>query len=190
MIDLKYLFFVSAFIAGCSSDSNNIPNTEPFEELPTSLVTLDGTSIDSESLSCNYRQSFGASSLLELQLQYLDSPNSVAFALFISNPVPAEPYTAAAGEQGSFSFEVFLEGVRYSDELDNSEVEVLLDSLPSPDNLSNGDAVTLSGSLIIEQFSLVERFFTNEMGSRVLELNAGSVGIDCVATYQLSETIN
>ena len=190
--NFKYLLAVTTLLLGCSADndSNNDAGVEPPLELPTSLTALDGTTIESESLSCTYRQSFGASDLLELQLQYLDTPTTVSFALYLSEPEPSEPFSATAGQQGSFSFEVFQDGVNYSAELVNSEIEVQLDALPAPGSLSDGEVVSLNGRLLISQFSLLERVFTGEAGTRVLDLAAGTVGIDCETEFQLVQTVN
>jgi len=183
------LVVTSALVAGCSDDSMEGESEISPPGMSPSLMLADGSQIPSESMSCNYRESFGASNEVSLQFQYLSSPGRVAFSLIITDPVPAIPFTAAAGEQGSFEFFAFLEGVGYRDTLNNLEVEVQLDSLPSPSSLSDGDVVKLNGELLIGKFSLSQRDATSETDGSFLDLAADRIDIDCSATFQRSQTV-
>jgi len=183
------LVVTSVFVLGCSDDSPNSENEVTNPEMSPSLVTADGREIPSESLSCIYRESTGASDEVSLQLLYNSSPDTLAFYLIITDPVPAIPYTAAAGEQGSFEFWTYLDNVGYRDTLSNGEVEVQLDSLPSPSSLSDGDVVELNGELVISSFSLNQRDATSETDGSFLDLAADRIDIDCSATFQRIETV-
>ncbi len=203
---LRFLFITLLCAAGCSGgndadgdsdlgsntsfDTDPEPSTSLDPTAASSLMTADGTEIPSKSLSCIYRQSTGADDALSLQLQYTDAPGSVAFAAYLEDPIPAEPFAVSAGQQGRFDFEVFLAGVGYGSELSGGEVEVRLDSLPSPAALTDGDRVVLQGSLLINQFSLPEKAAVGETATGVLDLASGSVDIDCETTYQSVEVLN
>ena len=183
------LVVTSVFVLGCSDDSPNSENEVTNPEMSPSLVTADGREIPSESLSCIYRESTGASDEVSLQLLYNSSPDTLAFYLIITDPVPAIPYTAAAGEQGSFEFWTYLDNVGYRGTLSDGEVEVQLDSLPSPSSLSDGDVVELNGELVISSFSLSQRDATSETDGSFLDLAADQIDIDCSATFQRIETV-
>jgi len=114
-----FLVVTSVFVVGCSDSTTDGESEINRPEVSPALMTTDGRQIPSESLSCNYFESTGASNEVSLQLQYLSSPGRVAFSLIITDPIPAIPFTAAAGEQGSFKFFAFLEDVSYRDTLSN-----------------------------------------------------------------------
>ena len=177
-------------ISGCSDNPDINTGDITGSTMNLSLMTTSGTEIPSESLSCNYFQNTGADNTLSLELQYLESADRVSFALFISDPIPAMPFAASAGQQGQFDFEVFFDSVGYRDVLSNGEVEVRLDNLPSPSALSDGDTFMLEGSLLINQFNLEERAATGEAGSGALNLASGSVDIACEVTFQTANVIN
>ena len=176
-----------AFLAGCADDADDGPGTDIGPGADMTLTTTDGTMIPAESLQCIYRQGTGADNTLSLQLQYLDSPDSVAFALYVDDPVPATPFAAAAGQQGRYSFEAFSDGVGYRDELGDGEVELRLDDLPSPSTLSDGDVVRLDGVLLVGRFSLPERPASGEAGTGALGLAPTEVDVGCDAVFQLVE---
>lgn len=185
------LFLAMAFAVGCSSDDD--AGTGALSDDPQTrqaLMTADGAEIISESLRCIYSQNTGADSSLSLQLQYLESPGYVAFALYLSDPIPSAPFAVAAGQQGRFDFEVFAGGVGYRDDLVSGEVEVRLDDLPSPSSLSDGDNVVLEGVLLVNQFSLTERSATGESGAGLLNLASGSVEINCESKFRMVDVVN
>ena len=175
----------AASLAGCSDDDDSGTDLGP--EVGPVLTTTDGAVIAARSLRCIYRQSTGADNTLSLQLQYLDSPDTVAFALYVDDPVPATPFAAAAGGQGRYSFEAFSDGVGYRDALGDGEVELQLDDLPSPSTLSDGDVVPLEGTLLIDGFSLPERSASGDAGGGTLDLAPTSVDVSCEAVFRLVE---
>jgi len=186
---------VLAFAAGCSSDDDESPGTvandpSPGEASGAALMSADGREILSTDLACIYRQSRGADESLSLQMQFLDSPDTIAFALYVDDPVPATPFTAVAGEQGRFSFEAFVDDVRYQDELANNELMLELEELPAPSTLSDGEMVSLRGALTMDPLSLAERASTGDAGDRTLALAANRIEIDCEAPFQLSDAVN
>jgi hypothetical protein len=61
-------------------------------------MTADGVEIAYQSTRCIYRQGTGANTTLSLQIQYLDSPDTVAFAFYIDDPPPAHPFRATPSE--------------------------------------------------------------------------------------------
>ena len=172
-------------LTGCSDDADEEPDIDG--GIDAVLVTTDGTTLPARSLRCIYRQSTGADNTLSLQLQYLDSPDTVAFALYVDDPVPATPFAVTAGRQGSYSFEAFSDGVGYRDALSDGEVELRLDDLPSPSILSDGDVVPLEGTVLIDGFSLPETSGSGDVGGGALDLAPGSVDVSCDAVFQLVE---
>ena len=177
----------AALLAGCSEDADTEEDAGIDPGADLTLTTTDGTDIAARSLRCIYRQSTGADNTLSLQLQYLDSPDTVAFALYVDDPVPATPFAVAAGGQGRYSFEAFSDGVGYRDALSDGEVELRLDDLPSPSTLSDGDVVPLEGTVLIDGFSLPERPASGDVGDGALNLAPGSVDVSCDAVFRLAE---
>lgn len=184
------LIAAMASVGGCSDDDDDDAPPGDDSGIAVALELADGTAVRAESLDCTYRQSFGAVSSLSLQLQYLAGPDEVAFALYVDDPVPAVPYAAAAGRQGRFTFEAFAEGGAYRDELADGEIELRLDSLPAPSELSDGDVVPLRGSLTVSRFSLSEASADDGGRGAGLALAESTIDVDCDAAYQLSETVD
>lgn len=136
-----------------------------------------------ESSGCIYRQEFGGRNTWLLQVQYLSSPNDVAFALYSENPTPATPFVVSTGQQGTFPFEVFMENNGFGDNLINDEITISLDDLPSPSALTDGNIVSFKGSLLVNQFTLPNMSVTDETDNMELVLVAGNVDINCAAVF-------
>ena len=197
-IPIRLLAVAILAIAGCSNDDDNEDSGVAGDVFR--LNTADGDTIDAASLDCIYRQDTGASDTLNLQLQYLESPNNVAFALYVEDAVPAVPFVASAGQQGRFVFEAFRGGTAYQEELSNAELEIQLDALPSPSTLSDGDVVPLRGTLQIVPFTLAEAASSGSADRETASQEAGpnadlalensTIDINCEAVYQLAEVVN
>lgn len=185
---LTFAAAVLAVIAvGCGDDGGTTSTgTTSVGPAPEPLVLADGTSIQAQSMSCYYRQSTGASDDLELQLQFLDTPNTVAFAVYVSDVTPATPYSAdAAGAD----FELFTGGTGYRKVLESGEVTVALGALPEPSTLSRGQSVQLNGSLEFAQLTVPEVNALGEVGQGSAEIAPGSVAFSCTANFQISEVM-
>ena len=179
-----------ACVGGCSDDDDDDAPAADGSGTAFALDLADGTAVRAESLECIYRQSFGAVSELSLQLQYLAGPGEVAFALYVDDPVPAAPYAAAAGQQGRFTFEAFAADGAYRDELADGEIDLGLDSLPAPSELSDGDVVPLRGGLTVVPFSLSQAAAGDGGQGAGLALAGSTIDVDCDAVYQLAETVD
>jgi hypothetical protein len=190
----------SALLAACSDEAETPGNTTldageierdaaTADAGGTSLRTSDGTEITSEALRCIYRQDVGASQNLSLQLQYISEPDSVAFAAYIDNPVPATPFVARPQDVGRLSFEVVLGQARYQLDLTHEEIAVHLDELPPPSSLNPEETVRLRGRLEVTAFSL-PRAWSEGDAADSLKLAAGFVSIDCEAVFQESEVLD
>lgn len=153
-------------------------------------MTVDGVEISYQSVSCLYSQSTGADNTLSLQIQYLDTPDTVAFALYIDDPKPAHPYRATPSDVGACTFEAALEGKMYGRVLQAAEVTLSLDTLPAPSTLTPGEIVRLHGALDISALSLPPQPDPGEAPPAPLKLAAASVPIDCEASYQESIVLN
>lgn len=173
----------AAVATGCGDDGGMATASAA----PEPLVLADGTSIQAQSMSCYYRQSTGAVDALELQLQFLDTPDTVAFAVYVPSVTPATPYSAdAAGAD----FELFTAGTGYRKALESGEVTVALGALPDPSTLSEGQPVQLNGSLEFAQLTVPEVSALGEVGQGSAEIAAGSVAFSCTATFQVSEVVD
>jgi len=190
-MNVKWLSSIIIFVIlmGCSSNDGITPEADG-DQLPSlSLALLDGSEIPSESLKCIYRQSTGFDDALSLQFLYESAPNTLAFYLIVDDPIPATPYSALAGQQGRFEFWAYSNEVGYRDTLANSEVELQLDSLPLPSELSEGDIIFLKGNILISEYSLIERPASGIPGTRLLPIAAQSLQIACEVEFQTAETV-
>lgn len=174
----------SVFVCACShiTDATTSP---PITN--TSLELGDGTVITSESLGCSYRQSTGSSDELDLQLQYLSAPDSVAFAVYLTDPRPAKPFAATPREVKRFDFEAFVEKELYRSDRDLKGITVHLDELPPPSSLKPGDTVQLRGYLELEDLTLSA---ISGEGDSTVQILAGAVAIDCDAKFQEVQVLN
>lgn len=180
---LTLTHLLGAGVCGCSNERAEL-SSEPEN---TALKLGDGAEIVPESLRCIYRQATGASDELSLQLQYLSSPGRVAFAAYLTNPVPATPFVATPRDVDELIFEAFsgpASGNRA--ELTGAELSVQLDELPPPSSLSAGDVVALHGQIALTDFALP----ATKEGESPLQIVAAAVGIDCEATFQLSQVLD
>ena len=145
--------------------------------------------VDRRGRRCSELPNKESDSTLTFGLQYLSAPNTVAFALYFENPIPASPFNVVAGQQGRVDFEVVSGDARYSNMLSNSEVEVILEGLPSPSTLSDGDVLTLRGKLVLNQFTLPLDYAWGDVPDQELALMAGVVDVDCEAEYMMAEVV-
>lgn len=176
----------TVMVGACSQDTDAKMST------PAATTTLklgDGVEITPESLRCLYRQSTGARDELSLQLQYLSAPNHVAFAVYMTNPAPAKPFVATPGDVDSFTFEAFVDATSgYRSDLEQAEIAVHLDELPQPSALSPGDPVQLHGQLELAEFTMPA--VGDDASEATLHVPAGSVAVDCEATFQRAQVLN
>jgi hypothetical protein len=149
-------------------------------------MTADGVEIAYQSTRCIYRQGTGANTTLSLQIQYLDSPDTVAFALYIDDPAPAHPFRATPREAGAWTLEVALDGQMYGNVLQGPEVTLSLDTLPAPSTLTPGQTFPLHGELAISALSLPRQPDPGPAATAPLALAGGSVPLDCEASYDES----
>jgi hypothetical protein len=168
---------LAPIVVACSGKHTRHPDSSEV------LMTADGDEIAYQSTRCLYQQSTGADDTLSLQLQYLDTPNSVAFALYIDDPRPARPFRATPGEVGACTLEVAFDGTMYSTALRGTELALNLDALPAPATLTPGDTVRLRGTLKLDALSLP---VSGDSAAAPLDLAAGSVPLDCEASYDES----
>lgn len=173
-----------SLLGGCSSNTTSNPE----DRQP--LITADGVEIDYQAVRCIYRQSTGSSSTLSLQIQYLDTPDTVAFALYVDDPAPARPFRATPGEPHVWNFEAAVDGTMYSSDLASTEATLSLDALPAPSTLVPGTTVRLHGRLDIGAVSLSGPALSGGPPGAPLELAGGSVPIDCEASYQESQVFD
>jgi hypothetical protein len=140
-----------SLLGGCSSTTSSSPS-----ESGGALTTTDGVEIPYESVRCIYRQNTGSDDTLSLQIQYLDTPDTVAFALYINDPTPAHPFRATPGElvEREWGFEAALDGTMYQVGLYGTQATLSLDTLPAPSTLVDGAAVRLHGRLDIGAVAL------------------------------------
>ena len=193
---MRYIFLTLLFaVAASCGDSESSPkdNGSPSDNGNTSgrtnatLVIGDAEAVDFSELRCIYRQITGAIDDLELQLQWLATPDTVAYALYMDRLEPATPFSVLAGDtSASFRFEVFVDGAAYTDQFSNAEVGVELEALPDPDSLNDGDEVTLRGSLVTQEFILNDRSPT--VGSIIVAEQR--VAIDCTTSFAVAVAEN
>jgi hypothetical protein len=171
-----------------SVDAEPVSEPAPIE-VGTSLALSDGGRIPSQELVCSYRQSTVADDSLYLQLQYLSGPNSVAFAAYLEDPIPAKQFVATPRDVGRFEFEAFRGDDGYEAELREAEITVRLDDLPAPSSLSDGEVVHLQGVIEIAAFSLPARVAMEAPGEP-LDLAPATVAVDCKPRFRLSPVLN
>ncbi|HEX2875238.1 MAG TPA: hypothetical protein VHP33_28500 [Polyangiaceae bacterium] len=176
------LLAATSLLGGCSSD------TTSDAEDHGALTTAGGVEIPYQSVRCIYRQNTGSNDTLSLQLQYLDTPDTVAFALYINDPKPARPFRATPGEavELEWGFEAALDGTMYTAGLNGGQATLSLDALPAPSTLVPGETVRLHGRLDINDVSLSSPSIPGGSAGTPLELAASSVPVDCEASYQES----
>lgn len=175
-----------SLLGGCSS------NTTSYSEGSGALTTTGGDEITYQSVRCIYRQSTGSDDTLSLQIQYLDTPDTVAFALYIDDPKPAHPFRATPGElvEREWAFEAAFDGTMYSAGLYGTQATLELDALPAPSTLAPGATVRLHGRLDITDVSLSPPPLPGGPPGTPLQLAASSVPVDCEASYQESEVLD
>lgn len=169
-----------SLLGGCSSTTSSSPS-----ESGGALTTTDGVEIPYQSVRCIYRQNTGSDDTVSLQIQYLDTPDTVAFALYVDNPKPARPFNASPSEATHWNFEAAVDGKMYSYAAFGTELTLHLDALPATSTLEPGHTVRLHGSLDIGAFSLPSSLVGGP-AAYPLELAAGSVPVDCEASYDES----
>ena len=155
-----------------------------------SLPTADGKEAVATSLRCIYRQATGADDTLSLQLQFLRHPDHVAFAVYVDDPRPATPYEGAAGQDSHFDFEAYADDVGYRSTLRRGEIVVHLDALPSPDELSDGQDISLRGRLDFNEFSVSETDAYGATGAGRLGVGPGKVPIVCTTSFSIDWVLN
>ena len=180
------VFTALALLGGCSSSTTS----EAQDKAP--LVTADGVEISYQSVRCIYRQSKGADDTLSLQIQYLDTPDTVAFALYMDDPKPARPFRDAPGElvEREWGFEAALDGTMYTAGLYGTQATLSLDNLPAPSSLVPGEVVRLHGRLDISDVSLSSPSIPGGPPGKGLDLTASSIPVDCEASYQESMVLD
>lgn len=164
----------------CGADSK--PDAEP------ATLQTDRGAVEFERLRCIYRQTTGAVEDLELQLQWLATETTVAYALYTDGLTPATPFSVDAGDTSrSFRFEVFIEGAGYSDSLSDGEIGIELSSLPAPATLVDGETVELDGALVVKE-DLLLNDQSDTVGSIIVE--AQRVPFSCADPFSVSVAEN
>ena len=177
-----------ALAAGCSSGVDGTDNagakTDDDDTVGQSLITSTGDAIQSSAQRCNFDETTGSFQQLEVEVWYLTSAGDIAFGLTLTDPIPAEPYTASEGQQGSTELVAYHDEARYSQRLQDAQISVSLDSLPSPSSLTSGDVIALSGQLSVQPLSLPISSSASNKAAETLPLVAQDLQIDCEAQFR------
>ena len=182
------LITVLALAAGCSAGVGGTDTagqkTDDYDNMGQSLITNTGEAIQSSSQRCKFDQTTGSFQRLDLEVWYLTSAGDIAFGLALTDPIPAEPYTASAGQQGTTELVAFHDNARYSQHLQDAQISVSLDSLPSPSSLTSGDVIALSGQLSVQPLSLPISSSASNKAAEALWLVAQDLQINCEAQFR------